>query len=349
VRIHRLAPSRRRPRRAGASAGVQPVADGPSAARAFLYDADGRDRPLTLDEVDVHALGDRQLLWVDVADLAELERAASTLGITDDTVERLRERSRRPAVVVDAGYAHIAVVAAVRTPFGYEQALLDCVAGDNWVLTVHDPSVDFLDHFESQIAGNSRLGRLDALGLVSVFLHEHVAGYLREIEPFELALDQLDLQVMAGRGDDPAVFHELVELRRRLSVLRRMFAPHRELYGRLARADFEVLSEPDSPEVFASLAEHVEETMDALDTTHELIISSFDVYTTWTAHATNRVIKVLTVASVTLLPPTLIASVMGMNSLPHPLLASVAFVATLTAMLGVAGLVLGTARWRGWI
>jgi Mg2+ and Co2+ transporter CorA len=48
-----------------------------------------------------------------------------------------------------------------------------------------------------------------------------------------------------------------------------------------------------------------------------MITGSFEIYTTWTAHGTNRVIKRLTIVSVALLPPTLLAGVMGMNSLPN--------------------------------
>jgi Mg2+ and Co2+ transporter CorA len=61
------------------------------------------------------------------------------------------------------------------------------------------------------------------------------------------------------------------------------------------------------------------------------------------------VMRALTVASVTLLPPTLLASVMGMNSLPDVLAGSRAFDATLGTMLVVGATVLAAARHRGWI
>jgi magnesium transporter len=317
--------------------------------RAFLYDADQRDRPLRLDEVRVDTLVDHQLLWIDVAEPEWIEPAAATLGLASETVERLVQRPNHAALVVGASYFHVAVVAAIRTPLGYEPAILDCLAGENWVLTVRDPRIDFLERFDGSIAGDSRLGGLDAPGLVAVFLHEHIASYLRELEPFELELDRIDIQVLTGRGDDPAVFRDLVALRRRLALVRRMLAPHRELYGRLARLDFTMLSEPESPEGFTSLAERVEQAMHTLESTREMIVSSFDIYTTWTAHATNRVMKLLAVASATLLPPTLLASIMGMNSLPGTLMGQVAFVVTITAIVGLAAGVLGTARRHGWI
>jgi Mg2+ and Co2+ transporter CorA len=59
--------------------------------------------------------------------------------------------------------------------------------------------------------------------------------------------------------------------------------------------------------------------------------------------------RLLTVASVTLLPPTLLASVMGMNSLPQALVGSQAFEVTLSVMFVLTGTVLGLARRRRWI
>jgi Mg2+ and Co2+ transporter CorA len=58
--------------------------------------------------------------------------------------------------------------------------------------------------------------------------------------------------------------------------------------------------------------------------------------------------RLLTVASVTLLPPTLLASVMGMNSLPQTLASSGAFDITLGGMLLIGATVLGVARRGGW-
>jgi magnesium transporter len=289
------------------------------------------------------------LLWIDVSDLAQVERATAGLGLTPGTRATIAHAAARADVLFHTAYFHVSVVVAPRTQGGYEPAPLHCIAGTNWIVTVHDSPLEFLERFNARIRGDSGLGRLDAAGLVAVFLHEHIASYLREIEPFELELERLDMQVLSGRADDVEVLRQLVVLRRRLARLRRLLAPHRELYGRLARPDFELLSDSGAAEGFVSLAERGEHVVQALDTTREMIVSSFEIFTTWKAHETNKVMKVLTVASVTLLPPTLLASVMGMNSLPHVLVAAPAFVTTLGVMSALVATVLGAARWRGWL
>ncbi len=326
-----------------------PGANDPLGLRVLLYDADGDDRELALDDVDLSELDERGLLWIDISDLDEVDRAATRLGLTPEIAALIASPSARADVAFHTGYFHISVVLAERSTLGYEPTPLHCVVGENWIVTVHETPLDFLERFSERIKGDSMLGGLDAAGLAAVFLHEHLVAYLREIEPFEVELDRLDLQVMAGRADDGAVLKELVAIRRRLAQLRRLLAPHRELYGRLALPDFELLSDSDSPESLASLAERSEQALQALDTTREMIVSSFEIYTTWTAHETTKVMKLLTVASVALLPPTLLASVMGMNSLPTALAGAETFAATLGAMLLLGATVIITARRRRWI
>lgn len=317
--------------------------------RALLYDADGRDRELALETLDLTKLGPSGLLWLDVSDLEQLEHATEALGLAAETGAQLAHAPAQADVGFHTDYVHITVVVTKRTALGYEARPLHCLVGVNWVATVHEGPVDFLQRFSERITGDSGLGHLDAAGLAAVFLHEHIASFLREVEPLELELERIDLQSMTGHTNDEAVLRQLVSVRQRLAQLRRLLAPHRELYGRLALPDFAILSDPDSPEAFASLSDRSEQALHTLDTTREMILNSFDVYTTWTAHETNRVMRLLTVASVALLPPTLLAAVMGMNSLPHALASVHAFDITLMAMLLIAATVLTVARRRGWL
>jgi Mg2+ and Co2+ transporter CorA len=321
----------------------------PKGVRVFLYDAENDDRQLGLDEIALDELGEDQLLWIDVSSLDSVSTATARLGLTSATLAYLAGAPTRPTLFFDDSYFHLVVIVAQETPLGYEALALHLIVGENWILTVHRGRTDVLEPFDERIRGDSPLGRLDAPALLATFLHEHVASYLRESEPFEVELDSLDLQVMMGRVDDATVFKQLVGLRRRLGRLRRLLAPHREVYGLLARPDFELLSGSDSMETFASLTERTEQALQQLETTREMIVSSFEIYTTWTAHGTNKVMKLLTVSSVALLPPTLLASTMGMNSLPHGLTSPVAFLITTIAMVGLVVTVLSFARLRGWL
>jgi magnesium transporter len=317
--------------------------------RAFLYDATGVDRELPLDDVDLEALDESDLLWIDVSDLGQVPQLAAILGLEPETVAALGRTPRVPDASFHTAYFHLALVVPARTDPGYAAAPFHCIAGENWVATAHSGPLGFLNRFHERINGDSGLGRLDATGLLAVFLNEHIASYLGELEPLEHEVEQLDLTVMNGRATDDAVLRRLVSIRRRLAQLRRLLAPHRDVYSRLALPDFALLSGARSPEAFESLAGRSESALQILEGTRETIVSSFDVYTTWTAHETNKVMRLLTVTSVMLLPPTLLASAMGMNSLPDGLSGIRSFELTLVGMALAAAGVLGLARRREWI
>jgi magnesium transporter len=313
---------------------------------AFLYDAERTDRHVAVDELPVAQLNGQQLLWIDISAEDEIADVATTLGLTGETVRAILEPSPEPALFVHDGYVHIVVVAP-----GVEVKahVLDCVVGENWVLTAHREPVEFLGSFDERIRGDSTLGKLDGQGFLAAILHEHVASYLVELRPIEAELDQLDLRSLTGRIDEEKLLHELVAVRLRLAKLRRLLEPHRSLFALLGRSEFAVLSGSQAAGDFDALSELLEHTLQSLEATREMITGSFEIYTTWTAHGTNRVMKRLTVASVALLPPTLLAGVMGMNSLPSALINGSAFWISTAVMAALAFTVLTIARLRNWM
>jgi magnesium transporter len=316
--------------------------------RALLYDAKNSDKQIPLDEVVVDRISDTQLLWIDVQDLEALGSVETALSLADETIATIREPSSPPALFVQDRYVHIAVV----TPgegVGQEPHLLHCLVGSNWILTVHRKPVGFLAQFDERIRADSDLGKIDAHGFLAAILKEHVANYLAELRPIEAELDRIDIRSMTGRVNEEALLRELVGTRLWLAKLRRLLEPHRELYARLAGSEFAVLSGSQSAAEFQSLGELLERALHSIETTREMIIGSFEIYTTWAAHGTNQLMKRLTLASVILLPPTLLAGIMGMNSLPATLASGAAFWFTTAAMACLALTVLTLARFRAWV
>ena len=68
-----------------------------------------------------------------------------------------------------------------------------------------------------------------------------------------------------------------------------------------------------SAERFEKLTEQLDVALSAARDAKDAVVSSFDVLILRTEHRTNEIVKVLTLASILLLPGALIAGVMGMN------------------------------------
>jgi magnesium transporter len=329
---------------------IRPALPGgpPAGLRAFLYDAESTDRPVGLDAVDADSLTGTQLLWVDVADVRELPSLAAAFRLTDETIAAIEELAPEPSATVFDGYVHIAVTAP-GSPIGDEPQALHCLIGANWVVTAHARRIEWLERFDERIRTDSELGRIDAHDFLAAILQEQVASYLTELRPIEAELDRIDVQTMTGRIGEEALLRELVGARIRLTRLRRLLEPHRELYARLSRSEFAVLAGSNSAAEFQAVTEFLERVLNSMESTREMIVGSFEVYTTWSAHSTNRLIRRLTVASVTILPPTLLAGIMGMNSLPENLTNGSAFWLTIAVMAGLALGVVTVALRRDWL
>jgi magnesium transporter len=336
------------PVRANGRPVIEPDASG-GGLRAFLYDADLSDGHISLEDVEVERLTSQQLLWVDVSRKQDVSTAAAALGLSAETVQALRDSSDEPALFMDDGYVHLVVVAPRKTTGTHTAHLLHCLAGSNWVLTVHEQPIDFLGDFDDRMRGTTNAGKIDSHGFLAAILHDHVASYLAELRPIEAELDRLDMRSMTGRIDDETVLRELVRIRLQLAKLRRLLEPHRELYPLLAQSEFALLSEASEASDFPALTDLLERALQSMETTREMIVGSFEIYTTWTAHGTNKVMKRLTVASVTLLPPTLLAGVMGMNSLPGAFSTNLAFWISTAAMSALALTTIAVAWLRRWI
>ena len=117
----------------------------------------------------------------------------------------------------------------------------------------------------------------------------------------------------------------------------------------LTRPELEAIASSDSAERFCSLRDRLEEAVQAARDARESIVGSFDVLLASTGQRTNEIMKVLTLASVLLLPGALIAGVMGMNFEVGIFETATYFWVVLAIIVAVAGTTLVVARVREWI
>jgi Mg2+ and Co2+ transporter CorA len=315
------------PRQAGGSEGAIPSAGGGSgigpagsveAARTFrirLFDADRTDRELTFADALDAKLSERQLLWVDATapmDEADAAALAEHLDLAPATRAALQEVVSQPRVALHGAYFTLTVATIHPTEDRDEVRWLQIVAGRDTVVTVHAEPIAFLDDMDSRIESDTLVGLIDAASFVAALLDATVTSYQIAADGIEDAVDRLDAWSL-GRDVRKDLLGDLIELRRRITRLRRKLTSHRELFASLGRADFAMIAEGDVAAPFTAVAEHFERAIAAVEHGGELLLGSFDVHMTRTAQRTNEIVKILTIVSVFLLPGTVIAGFMGMN------------------------------------
>jgi magnesium transporter len=230
-----------------------------------------------------------------------------------------------------------------------ESEALICAVGQNWLVTVHEGEVASLAEFADHLRGDSALGRLDAPSFLARLLEWVVNGYLDHLDDLHATIDDLEESILRDRADNEVV-GRLIELRHEIGRLRRRIAPHRQVFATLAHPSFDVISDSSSAREFGILADRLETAVQAVDSTREMVVGAFDVFMTQTAQRTNNVMRVLTIVSLTLLPATLIAGILGENMLPKYLMHSWVTWAGIGLMVVIAAVVIVTMRLlRRWL
>jgi Mg2+ and Co2+ transporter CorA len=331
------------------------AADGTAVLRTVLFDADHDDRTLQEAEVDPGALGDRQLLWLDVEQTGEqpatalVARLAQRLGLGDAALAALRAFDGH-ARVQNFGDWFVAQAIVVEHEGGlkFNGRGLAIVAGRNFVLTLHRGPLSVLEELRARERADTHLGVLSAESFTASLLDWQLASYFDAVTDFEAEVDRLEVAVL-GRGFRQDYLPQLAALRRGASRLRRMLAPHRNLFSALARPDFRPDADGDANAHFLALDERFARAIDAVENARDLVVGSFELFSTRTAQRTNDTMRALTVFTVLIGTLAVVAGVLGMNfKAPFFDSGGRGFWIAVTAMATLAILGLALARWRRW-
>ena len=214
------------------------------------------------------------------------------------------------------------------------------------MLSVHSGPVGALQRYVEGLDGETRLGALDAAALMSALVDEVFIGYFQLVELIERDIDDLDQRALHGRPKDD-VLGALVSLRRRIGLMRRTLAPHREALAALARPEMEPEEAVGQP--WPGLVDRLEGAITAIDSVRDSLLGTYDIYMGRVSQHANDVMKTLTLLSGVLLPAVVLAGVMGMNFAMPFFEDTTNFWIVVGAMIGMAIVILGVARWRDWI
>lgn len=316
---------------------------------ARLYDADGSDRKVSADQLARCRPGPQQLLWIDLQapEASTLREVGAMLGWPDVA---FADDPRRSPMLVRFGEAFrvdVVPVSGSNGP-GCQGAALSIVAGGNVVVTVHDQPIACLDALHESQRGESDLGVLGAASFAASLLDWLLSTYFGAVADFERDLERLEVDILDGRSRQ--CMDELRRLRRAASRLRRMLAPHRPVFAGLTRPDFRPSESETTERHFVALDARFERAMDMVEHARELVIGSFELFSSQTALQLNRSMGILTFATVVLGALAVLSGVMGMNfEASFFAKKDAGFWTVVAAMVVLAGLALGIGRWRRWI
>ncbi len=296
------------------------------------------------------SLGRSSVLWIDLEqpDRSELERLADALELDPEVVRTLEDQGRAAPCLEDHG--NYVRVTALAPRDDRRLTRVTCLVSERWVVSVRDGPIEMVDTFRERAAGSGATGELEGIEFLANLLEWVLESYFDAFEQIDVELEEIDAHAMAGDVESrEEVLGRLVELRRDIGTLRRALTSHREAILALGRPELEAIASSRSAERFGSLRERLEEAAQAARDSRESVVGSFDVLIASTSQRTNDIVKVLTLASVLILPGTLLAGIMGMNFEVGLFDHAIVFWIVIAVILATAVVTLALARVRDWI
>jgi len=326
------------------------------AMKALLYSADGADQEPALDAIDVARLTDRDLLWIDLAspEEAEVAAVAQRIGCDPKLLKLGPGRHERPRL---ANYGHQFRLTATAVGLPHpnqkvEARWMTLVAGPNYVVSVHNGGIDFVDELREREKGETGIGALSAESFVASLLDWLLNSYFQALEVVVREIDGVEVAILGKRvpGSGSRLLESLIQARRRVAETRRLLLSHRDVFYGLARPDFMATEKPETRPHFIALNARLERAEDDVDHTRELVVGAFELLSMRAAQRTNDTMRVLTFVTVLLGSLALFAGVMGMNfELDFFQTGQKGFLIVTGVMLGVTVLAVLLALWRKWI
>jgi len=279
----------------------------------YLTDGDLR-RDLDDAAIDEALQSGRGLLWVDlIAPSAEDGRfLESTFGFHHLAVEDCLSRRLHSPKVDDFG-EHLFVLV-----HGVNHAVEDVVQttelaiflGRNFVVTSHAARLYSVEAVRAMVEDDARPMRRGADFLAHAFIDALIDNILPTIDRMTEVAEEV--QEEAIHKPQPVTLDTILRLNRSSLRVHRVIAPQREMLNRLARGEFEVISQ-QALIFYRDVYDHLVRIEDLNQTVRDESNNALSTYLSSIAIQQNETMKVLSAVASIFLPLSLVAGVYGMN------------------------------------
>lgn len=257
---------------------------------------------------------DGRVHWIHVIGLGEVavvEQLGSVFGLHSLALEDVLTLGQRPkAEEFDTTLFCILQHLTYRRE-GLEKTQISLFLGQRFVLTLQPRGADRLEPVrERLVKGRTKLRQKGAAYLSYAILDLVVDATFPALEALGDHLDEIEEGIL--EKPDQSDIENLQCVRRELLVLRQVLWPQREVVGRFAREEHEMM--PDDVRIyFRDCYDHAVQALEVSENFREVASGLLDIYLTSLSYRLNDVMKVLTIISTVFMPLTFLVGVYGMN------------------------------------
>lgn len=281
---------------------------------ARLFRVGARDEDVSFHDLHTVEVDEQSLLWVDLVDPSDavLRGVWEACELPHAALSYLQEGTT-PGVAKEGEHfwLRVVAVAASSRQENVNGVVLTLVAGCNRVVSIHGEPLAFIGELLKREDDASQIGGLCSESFVASLLDWHLSTYFQAVSDYEMAIERTENDILDENRK--TTLAQLQRLRRWASRLRRMLAPHRFVFAALSRPDFRPSETRSAERHFSALDVRFERAMDMVENARELVLGSFDLFSSQTALQTNQVMRVLTFVTVITGVLATMVGALGMN------------------------------------
>lgn len=185
-----------------------------------------------------------------------------------------------------------------------------CYVSDRFLVTVRRDDAPALEDLHRSY--ETRTPEQDAITMLHRIADSLSDSFFPAMSTFDERLDRIEDALVSDPQEER--LREVLLLRRRLSGLRRVVGPQRDLVGRIASGTAVLPGiTPEHERYFRDVYDHLLRVSELLESARDLIASEIDVYLSASSHRMNTVIKQLTVIASIFLPLSFVTGFFGQN------------------------------------
>lgn len=275
---------------------------------------------LTPDEIQTVVGNDAGLLWVSLENPSDSEINTilrdtfhfHPLAIEDS----LSTGYQTPKIDDFGGYLFVIAHALGPDMQKLDTVELNSFLGKNYLVTSYKaPEMTPVSIIWKRLERDERLVQNGSDFLLHAILDVLVDEYMPLLDSMDEEIEVLEDEVLANA--QPVILENILDLKHRITGLRRIVNPQREVMNRLSRDDFPQIDR-QSRIYYRDIYDHLVRIQDLSESIRDIISGSLDIYLSATSNRLNQIMKALTIVSTIFLPMSFFAGVWGMNFVNFP-------------------------------
>lgn len=254
------------------------------------------------------------VVWADVAEPSEADGVVlrEVFGLHELVVEAAFQRETNPKVEPYDGYLYIVLhgINFDAIQHRFETHETDFFLSQRFLVTVHDGQRRSIAHISEVCTRAQHVLAEGTVALMHRIIDTMVDHYRPEVDELEQRLDEIEERVIQSPTD--SLTGEILAVKRDITMLRRIVVPQRDVVGRLARREFDLIGQ-EMAYRFRDVYDQFVHMADDAIVFQDRVTGVLDAHLATVSNRLADVSKVIAVIAALFGPLTVITGLFGMN------------------------------------